>query len=632
MLRAALSLSLLAAVPAAATKLPETPRPLALRFDVSPRMSETIPIFAPGGDALPIYLNRWETTYYQGDDDSAANRSSIVSGSSATIGGFPGDDDEWTEVVECVRDLFAPFHVVVTDLEPTGGDYVEAMIGGSPEQLDMPWGVGGVAPYDPYGCNVISSAVVYAFADVYQGGWGWTRAVCETAAQEIAHAFALDHELLAADPMTYLDYSGEREFKNEYAACGEWEPRECSCSGSNQNSVQMLIDQVGAADGTEVPPDVDDLEEPTVSITSPSEGDAFEASTTIDIVANADDDVGIVLAELLWDFSGEAMACPGAGGAWSCERSGGTYRWSISVGAGARSFSVRVRDVGGNVVETAKRTIWLSADGAPMPDDHAPPEVAIVSPTPGATLPANTEIEVVVMAADDSGLSKVELLWHSLDQAFPCPVESETVNCSVQGATYTWRVRVGEGERSISARAVDLLGNVVVTQDVDFMLDPDAALPVDDAYEGNDTYDLATTVQCGQALDLVAGDDDWFQVDPPDGMQVRIVATGAAASAVTMDARTSPLSATVFAEGDGEVAFVAADGVDDVRVRVSTDGASAGTYRIVVTCVPAPLDPTSPDVPTAAPLCACAAPGAERPAAGIALLVGGIALLRRRRR
>src|SRR5688572_19639105 len=124
MLRAALSLSLLAAAaPAfAAAKVPVTSRPLALRFAVSPQA--TIPMFAAGDAPLPIYLNRWETTYTYGDDDSSANRSSIVSGSAATIGGFPGDEDEWTEVVDCVRDLFSPFHVVVTDLEPTGGTYV----------------------------------------------------------------------------------------------------------------------------------------------------------------------------------------------------------------------------------------------------------------------------------------------------------------------------------------------------------------------------------------------------------------------------------------------------------------------------------------------------------------------------
>jgi hypothetical protein len=631
MLRAALLLPLLCASPVlAAAKVPVTSRPLALRFDVSPQT--TIPMFAAGDDPLPIYLNRWETTYSYGDDDSAANRSSIVSGSSATIGAFPGDDQDWGEVVDCVRDLFSPFHVAVTDLEPTGGAYVEAMIGGSPDQLDMPWGVGGVAPYDPYGCNVISSAVVYAFADVYQGGWGWTRAVCETAAQEIAHAFALDHELLESDPMTYLDYDGERAFQNEAAACGEWEPRECSCSGSNQNSYQMLVEQVGAADGTEVPPDVDDLEDPTVTIVSPDEGDAFEAGTTIEIVASADDDVGIVLAELVWDFSGEAMMCPGAGGSWSCERAGGTYTWNIAVGSGARSFSVRVRDVGGNTVETAKRTIWLSEDGAPMPDDHAPPEVAIVSPRDGSMLPASTTMEVVVMAADDSGLSKVELLWHTLDQAFPCPVESDTVNCTVNGSTYVWTVQVGEGDRAISARAVDLVGNVVETETVEFTLDADARLPEDDAYEANDTYDLATRVQCGQVLDLVAGDDDWFQVDPPDGMQVKIQATGDASSDLTLDARTSPLADTVIAEGDGEVAFVAEDGIDDVRVRVQAADSASGDYRIVVTCVPAPLDPTTPDVPAAAAFCACAQPATGRPLAAAALLVGGIALLRRRRR
>jgi hypothetical protein len=40
-------------------------------------------MYAPGGPALPIYLNRWGGTYYAGFDNSGTNSSSIVdSGSS----------------------------------------------------------------------------------------------------------------------------------------------------------------------------------------------------------------------------------------------------------------------------------------------------------------------------------------------------------------------------------------------------------------------------------------------------------------------------------------------------------------------------------------------------------------------
>ncbi len=639
MIRSSLALAALALMttsPAQAAQGPKAPsvqsRHLALRFAIPPEMSQTLVPFAVDGPSLPIYLNRFETTYYGGYDDAATNHSSIVDGSQATVGGFSGSDAEWDEVVDCVRDQFARFHVVVSDIEPAGGDFVEAMIGGSPDQIDMPWGVGGVAPFDPYGCSVISGAVVYAFADVYQGGYDWTRAVCETATQEIAHAFSLDHQLLASDPMTYLDYDGDRSFKDEYVPCGEYEPRECACSGANQNSVQMLFEQLGAADGTEPPPPPDDLAPPTVEIVSPGDAEQLAANATIEIVAEATDDVAVTLLELVWDFSGESMVCPGAGGSWSCERAGSTYTWTISVGSGARTFHARATDVGGNRVDSDERTIWLSEDGSAMPDDELDPEVAIVSPSTGAVLPATTIIEIVAMAADDSGLSKVELNWNYTEDTWPCPMETDTVSCTVQGTTYTWHVQVGEGTRTFDVLATDLVGKTTRTATRGITLDQDAVLPVDDDYEGNDTWDYATQVACGQSLDMIAtpGDADWFEIDPPDHMTVTLTTTGAAAAELALDARTTPLSRAVIAEGDKEVSFVAAEGTDDVRVRVTPGAETEGPYRVVVTCVAEPLD-ASTDEPVFA-TCACFSPQDGAPAAGFVLLGAGALLVRRRRR
>src|SRR5690606_18023394 len=110
---------------------------------------------------------------------------SIVSGGSADVGAFSGTDAQWEQVVSCVSDMFSRFNVYVTDVEPTEGSYVESVIGGMPQDIGMPWGVAGVAPYDPYGCQVIPNAIVYTFSDIYQGSPRFVRDVCETAAQEI---------------------------------------------------------------------------------------------------------------------------------------------------------------------------------------------------------------------------------------------------------------------------------------------------------------------------------------------------------------------------------------------------------------------------------------------------------------
>jgi len=53
----------------------------------------------------------------------------------------------------------------------------------------------------------------------------------------------------ATDPMTYLDYAGERSFQDQTASCGEDAPRPCGidayvCS-QKQNSVQLLASRLG---------------------------------------------------------------------------------------------------------------------------------------------------------------------------------------------------------------------------------------------------------------------------------------------------------------------------------------------------------------------------------------------------
>ena len=69
--------------------------------------------------------------------------------------------------------------------------------------------------------------------------------ICETAGQETAHAFGLDHEFLCQDPMTYLVGCGAKSFQDEYVPCGEFQPRECNCGTPTQNSVQSMYQLFG---------------------------------------------------------------------------------------------------------------------------------------------------------------------------------------------------------------------------------------------------------------------------------------------------------------------------------------------------------------------------------------------------
>ena len=143
-------------------------------------------------------------------NDDRVDTSDIVHGSHV-LGAFPYGDDAWNSVVSCVKDTFSSFNVQVTDVDPGTASHFEIMIGGLPADLGFPTNVGGVSP-NGCGQTYIPNALVFDFANVWsrarRRAAGCIEDICSTAAQEIAHSFALDHSTNAADPMTYFDYTG----------------------------------------------------------------------------------------------------------------------------------------------------------------------------------------------------------------------------------------------------------------------------------------------------------------------------------------------------------------------------------------------------------------------------------------
>lgn len=622
--------------------LEQTPmRPLATYVELTREQSARVPMFA-AGDPLPIYMNRHGGTYYSAqEDDSSQNRSTIVSGGSGDVGAFSGTDAQWQQVMSCVQDLFSRFNVVVTDVEPTGGAYVESVVGGMPQDVGMPWGVAGVAPYDPYGCQIIPNAIVYTFSDVYQGSPRFVRDVCETAAQEIAHAFTLDHQMLCEDPMTYLSGCGNKEFQDQYATCGEYEPRECTCNGTSQNSVQVLYDKLGTHDGSPPPPPPSDEQLPVVTLISPENGATLPSNTVMEVVAEAKDDVGLVAVELMWIFSDESMPCPGEGGSWSCSVNGDVFRWQINVGQGMRTFRVRARDVVGNVVNSEERSVWLSADGSGPPDDAYPPEVRIVAPREGVNVPLEDHLQIVATAADDSGIAAVQLHWGDW-RVYPCPYDDGRTTCEQNGSTYTWNVRTRRsGAYEFFVRATDLLGNSAESTPRVVVLQQGAAptRPIT-----NDTFDLAAPLACGESATLATepGEEDWFDVDAPADQLVTVIVSGDVADNLDITAATGAHSSDVFADAEGDPALTfSPPGADEVRVRVRPYSKS-GEYTITVECAPIENDRTQPDPEEpgfAVPFlggCSQSPMGGDSdttpPSAAALLGLVGLAFLRRRRR
>lgn len=545
----------------------------------------------PGQAPLKIFLNRNGGTYTPGQDNSRAN-TSIVPRQRATIPAWTFGDAAWNSVVACVRDQFARFNVTIVETEPPANErYVEHVIGGRPGNVGLPDGVGGVAPIDNFNCQVIDVAINFTFAEVYGGN---VQAICETAAQEIAHSFSLDHELFCPDPMTYLGGCGAKTFRDSNQQCGEFQPRACNCSRASQNSVQIMFEKLGVAGSGPTNPTPTETVPPTVSITSPANNATLPQDGFVSIVATAADNAAVASTQLIWDFTGDVFDCPTnvGGGAVTCTRNGSTSTWSVRVSQGSRRFSVRATDTSGNVAETTKRTINLGSGGTPV-NDVVPPTANVLSPADDAVLPANTTMQVVATATDDQQLASVELLWNFTGDVFPCPFEGQAVVCTQSGSTFTWTLNVGVGTRAFQVRAIDTAGQQFVTGERTIALSADGDVPVnpgdpDTVGEDNDTAADAFAIRCGNALDLVvaADDEDWFAIDAPADTAVQ----------VGIDAQSGATIGVELFSADGQVAL---GGVADVAAaggrvrgvspgpailaRISTTSA-ATSYRLTATC------------------------------------------------
>ncbi|MFT3697275.1 MAG: hypothetical protein QM831_29295 [Kofleriaceae bacterium] len=172
-------------------------------------------------------------------------------------------DDEWAAVVQCMKEVYSPYGITVTDVKPDNVSYTEAVIAGQPGEIGRPVDNLGVAPIAA-NCEAEDNVMSFSFAN-HHGGSGDARIydICWTAAQESAHAFGLDHEYVftdgsstCRDPMTYRDdCGGEKFFRNFRAQCGEYASRACRCGGT-QNSHAAILKVFGAATPITMPPHV----------------------------------------------------------------------------------------------------------------------------------------------------------------------------------------------------------------------------------------------------------------------------------------------------------------------------------------------------------------------------------------
>ncbi len=287
-----------------------------------------------------LYLNRDAGTLTPGSNNSQTDTSSLIT-QPTTIGGWEVDDAKWAETLSCVRAMWAPFDVSITDVDPGSTPHFEVHIGGSPAVLGLPSKIGGIAPM-AIDCSIVERSIVFVFPENLRND---PQTVCEVVAQEVGHSYGLDHELLPADPMTYLDYAGNRTFQDTSSACGESTARPCGIDGhvcrATQNSFRVLLERIGVPGS--------DHEPPMLEIVTPRDNEVVERG--FEVIASASDNTEIERLTLFVD-----------GGAVVVESDSLAIATDAEMPVGTHELVIEVADRAGNT--TTERVSVRLEDGA----------------------------------------------------------------------------------------------------------------------------------------------------------------------------------------------------------------------------------------------------------------------------
>lgn len=188
-----------------------------------------------------IYINRLGGTYVGSEvDDSRMNESSIVD-QAVTVLPATYDDAQWAVLMDCVASKFAPFHVLVTDVDPETAPHLEMVVTDRAQVLGMDPQVGAVISFT---CDENENVIGFVFSEV----WPDEIDGCIALASEAGHAIGLVHVFEATgDLMSYLPPDpAAATFVDAAFSCGDYSGLGCVCTGEpTQNSYQQLLAHYG---------------------------------------------------------------------------------------------------------------------------------------------------------------------------------------------------------------------------------------------------------------------------------------------------------------------------------------------------------------------------------------------------
>lgn len=246
-----------------------------------------------------------------GNMSDSTQHISDIAGGNVMLSAFSGGDTNWNAIKSCVAKIMQPYNITVTDVDPGAAPHFEVMVAGTAGQLNTQLNGQGILGIADYACQApgqcfasyFPNALVFAFANDPYYGSGTNYDVleaCGTAAQEIAHAWTLDHTTSRSDPMTYNQYTNPLTFKNgvtcgsdcgNYNGCGSCNAFGVTCSNnthlcmsSGQSTqdedsiIKSLFGPAGAAP-------------PTVKFKTPTNGSAEHAGFTVEVDCTSSDGV-----------------------------------------------------------------------------------------------------------------------------------------------------------------------------------------------------------------------------------------------------------------------------------------------------------------------------------------------------
>ncbi|HEV7559597.1 MAG TPA: hypothetical protein VGO00_29175, partial [Kofleriaceae bacterium] len=114
-----------------------------------------------------LYLNRCigGCTINAGDNNAASHTSSLPIGNGPfNVGAYSFGDAEWDQVVECMREVYSPYALAVTDTRPTSGSYAEELIAGLPGDIGYTPDVLGIANIEKH-CSALDNVMAFVFAN-----------------------------------------------------------------------------------------------------------------------------------------------------------------------------------------------------------------------------------------------------------------------------------------------------------------------------------------------------------------------------------------------------------------------------------------------------------------------------------